>query len=310
MLVSFSHTSPAQGSGSTVSDEKRSEILGNFMSMPVSFKPNRGQWDKTINYQASSQNGNIYFLNNSLSFAHRRDLEQNEEAKNGAEKNEYEILVWNISMEGAATNPEIISFGKKGSCSNYFLGNKKVCNVPEYQQIIYKNIYKNIDLKFYNASKDLEYDYILKPGADVKQIRMMTEGLEKISISKTGDLELKSSWGTIRERKPYAYQLINGKEMEIETRFTLLDEHTYGFEIVGDYDHSTDLVIDPVILSWSTFVGGTAGNGSGNINDLTLKNDFMTTDVYGTGYYNASYPTTAGVYNQAYSGGEDVLFVG
>ena len=53
------------------------------------------------------------------------------------------------------------------------------------------------------------------------------------------------------------YQLVEGVETEIDIRYKLLNDSTYGFEIYGDYIKAVDLIIDPVVLEWSTFVSGT-----------------------------------------------------
>ncbi len=273
-------------------------------SWPLGFRPNLGQWDSTILYQAQSGNGTVSFLEDGLSFAHRMDISS--EASGCSEKEiDYRILVWNIHFENCTKNAPVTCGKKIQGSINYLLSGKPVTHVPQYEEITYSSIYEKIGLRYYStSSKDIKYDFRLEPGADVHCIRMQTEGLQGLAINSHGDLELKNCWGTILEKQPFAYQMINGKQKEVKCRFCILDKNTFGFKITGPCDPRIDLIIDPVILQWSTFVGGASGSGSGNITGLSLSDKGI---IYGTGYYNASYPTTAGVYDPTYAGGDDVF---
>ncbi|MBV8833058.1 MAG: hypothetical protein JO108_28000 [Acidobacteriaceae bacterium] len=45
-----------------------------------------------------------------------------------------------------------------------------ISDVPRYQRVRVAGVYKGIDLMFYSNGTDLEYDFVVAPGADPKQI--------------------------------------------------------------------------------------------------------------------------------------------
>ena len=69
--------------------------------------------------------------------------------------------------------------------------------VKTYTGVTYKNIYKNIDLHYYEVNGQLKYDYLVAAGADYKQIVLEIEGAEKISINGKGELVLVTPLGKV-----------------------------------------------------------------------------------------------------------------
>src|SRR5258708_10348086 len=59
--------------------------------------------------------------------------------------------------------------------SNYFIGNdpaKWRTNVPTYAKVKYQDVYPGIDLVYYGNQQQLEYDFVVAPGADPKAISL------------------------------------------------------------------------------------------------------------------------------------------
>jgi uncharacterized protein (TIGR03437 family) len=124
-----------------------------------------------------------------------------------------------------------------------------------------------VDLIFYGAQRQLEYDFVLEPGADPRQIELAFAGAEQMSIDAGGDLVLSLKDGEVRQRKPVVYQEIGGARRNVEGDYAIrnpqsaIRNQTVSFEI-GEYDPSQPLVIDPV-LSYSSYLGG-SGFDHGN----------------------------------------------
>ncbi len=76
--------------------------------------------------------------------------------------------------------------------SNYFIGrdrSKWRTKVPHYAKVGYEGVYPGIDLMFYGANqRQLEFDFIVAPGADPGAIQLGLEGAEGLEIDPTGDL--------------------------------------------------------------------------------------------------------------------------
>ncbi|MGE0131650.1 MAG: SBBP repeat-containing protein [Blastocatellales bacterium] len=158
---------------------------------------------------------------------------------------------------------------------NYLLGNDQSrwrSNVPTFAKLRYRAVYPGVDLVYYGAGQQLEYDFIIAPGADPRKIRLAFDGVKGMKIDDSGDLVLTTELGEVRQRRPIVYQETTGRRQEIAGKYALFENGQVGFE-VGEYDASLPLVIDPVIV-YSTLLGG---NGF----DSAL---FITTDAAGAVY--------------------------
>jgi len=181
--------------------------------------------------------------------------------------------VLRMKLVGAAAEPKVVGIDELRGKSNYFIGSdpkKWRKNVPHYAKVRYEEVYPGIDLVFYGNQSQLEFDFIVAPGADPDVIRMAFEGADKIDIDKEGHLILQSSAGSVRIQKAFIYQELDGVRQEISGRYVLNPtsksenprSHEVAFELAS-YDPRKPLVIDPG-LEYSTFLGWSQfddGNG-------------------------------------------------
>ena len=100
----------------------------------------------------------------------------------------------------------------------------------------------------------MEFDFLVRPGADPGRIRMDFEGAVSAEIDAGGDLVLRKDEHELRHRKPAVYQTVSGRRAEIEGRYNLEEDGTVTFRL-SDYDADLDLVIDPLI-EWQVTIGG------------------------------------------------------
>ncbi len=145
---------------------------------------------------------------------------------------------------------------------NYFVGSDKskwCSNIPTYGTVTYKDVYKNIDIKFYGNNKNIEHDVIVRPGGDFSNVKFAYSGIKGLNVRDDGNLEVTLNHGTIIEERPVIYQEIKGERVAVEGAYKILKAtdgtFTYGFT-VASYDKTKDLVIDPVLV-YSTYLGGT-----------------------------------------------------
>ncbi|MBC7865332.1 MAG: PKD domain-containing protein [Bacteroidia bacterium] len=306
-----------------VSPSEKEKILENIGNFPVTFRQNVGQWDDKILFQGSSPRwgSGIYFMKDQLSFGFVREEEEDEEEEherihhnrrkkrhesNKAEKSDeniehFEYMVWNMRFKECNANAEILAEGKQDSRVNYMIGDKSKhrSNVPDFSVLTYQNIYDNISAKYYSTGRDLKYDFILKPGADISKIQLECDGVKNLRINEKGQMEIKTPWGILLEEIPESYQIIKGRKKQIKISYRKIDKNTFGFVADENYNPQYDLVIDPINFAWSTFAGGGPG-ADGYISEITVD---PSGNVYGTGWYNAGFPTTPGSYDQSYNAG-------
>ena len=168
-----------------------------------------------------------------------------------------------LRLEGAnpsGARPENLLPG----VSNYFLGDDPRAwrtGVPHYERVRYQDVYPGVDLVYYGANGELEYDFLVAPGADPREIRMRYEGAQSVRVDDDGNLRVAVDGGEVVHHRPVSYQVVDGTRQSVDSAFRLLrtaGEAIVSFEI-GKYDARLALTIDPV-LSYATYLGGTDNN--------------------------------------------------
>jgi len=143
--------------------------------------------------------------------------------------------------------------------ANYLVGNdpsRWLRDLPYYKQLRYADLYEGIDLVYYSRDGDLEYDFVVKPGADPSRIRMKLAGKHTPRIDAAGDLLLDGAEGALRLHKPVLYQHIDGEKKTLEGSYVLLARNEIGFRLPA-YDRTKPLIIDPIFkLLYSTYLTG------------------------------------------------------
>lgn len=179
---------------------------------------------------------------------------------------------------------------------NYFLGNdqsKWRTDVPNYTSVTYQEVYPGIDLKYYGDGRQMEYDFIVPPGADYSQIKVQYEGAKSLTVNASGDLVIETAWGYVTEKVPIIYQLDGANRVAITGTYRVADNRSFGFSLGPEYDRSLPVVIDPV-LSYSTYLGGASEDvghgiavdlvGSAYVTGITQSSDFPTASPFDGSY--------------------------
>src|SRR4030095_6804269 len=92
-------------------------------------------------------------------------------------------------------------------------------NIPTYAKVRYSNIYPGIDLMYYGQGRQLEYDFVLAPGADPGVIRLDFAGSERLRINQQGDLVVEANGAEIELLKPTVYQRVMGERREVAASY-------------------------------------------------------------------------------------------
>lgn len=186
-----------------------------------------------------------------------------------------------MRLVGGRKDAKVAAKDLLSSKSNYFIGNTATnwrVNVPHYGQVKYEGVYPGVDLVYYGNQRQLEYDFIVQPGADPKQIKLAFEGVEKTALEANGQLLISTKNGEIRQHAPVVYQEVNGVRQVVEGRYVALGTNEFGFA-VADYDQGKPLVIDPVLV-YSTYFGGFDNESGNGIEADTGGNAYVTGITY------------------------------
>jgi hypothetical protein len=289
----------------------REELMQNMSELPLIFEKNMGQWRKEILYRATAQGTKVALRKNGVTFLTFREMEEHdeddpEEEDDSEEEEMYERMVWNLNFKGMNSGTEVIAEGETPGVTNYLLGNdstKWVKNAPQSRLINYKEIFDHIDLHYYGLENHkLEYDYIVKPGGNITNIQMELDGAGGLRISEKGELIITTPWGKVAEDKPVSYQYINGVKKEVDIRYQILNDSTFGFKAYGSYNANYDLVIDPKVLIWSSFAKGTSLTHY--VQDIGID---ANRNVYVSGWTVDGYDITSSVVQNTFAGSEDAF---
>ena len=278
-------------------------IAPEYPRLPLQFEANRGQTDARVKFLSRGPGYTLFLTNNeavlSLRNAECRGGSAKCQAKSGkckagagaspVTRHPSPVTRHAIRMRlvGASAGAGWEGLAPLPGKVNYLVGRdpaKWQRNLPTYAQVRSKGVYPGVDLVYYGASDashgsrqgQLEYDFVVAPGADPSRIRLAFDGADKVRVDKAGDLVLGTTAGDLRFRKPRVYQEIAGRRVAVAGAWSL----DGGFRVQGSgfsaarvdrkskienrksasfriaaYDHTRPLVIDPV-LSYDTYFGG------------------------------------------------------
>lgn len=218
-------------------------------SLPVRFEPNAGQWDPQVRYAARAGGYGVV-------------LTSSEAVVTLAPNDGKPARRIGISLDGAAALPDSEGLDPISARGSYLLGNRPSdwrTGVPQYGRVRYREVYPGIDLVYYADGRQLEYDFVLQPGADPGKIRMRFRGADRVSLTGSGDLLLQAGGRSVTQKRPVVYQEeADGTRRAIVARYRISGKNAARVE-VADYDASKPLVIDPV-LQYSSLFGGARGD--------------------------------------------------
>ncbi len=208
------------------------------------------------------------------------------------EPDSIESIVIKANFVGSKPTPRVVGEGLLEYKCHYFLGNNPAkwhADVPNYQSIVYENIYPGIDLKYYGNGKQMEYDFIVSPGGDPSQITVRYEGAKSLSVDAAGRLVVETDWGEVIEQPPVGYQISGGDRVSLAGEYVLKGDKAFGFELPDGYEADLPVVIDPT-LDFSTYLGGSGldkgydiavdESGAAYVTGETYSTDFPTENPY------------------------------
>ncbi|HYO63888.1 MAG TPA: carboxypeptidase regulatory-like domain-containing protein [Pyrinomonadaceae bacterium] len=261
------------------------EAFGRF---PLHFEANRGQVGREVKYLSRSADSALMLKPSEVVLALR-----------GAEGGAGATL--RLRMLGANPAPELDALEQFPGRVNYFRGRDPKqwqTDVPTFARVRYRGVYPGVDAVFYGNQKQLEYDFVVAPGADPDVIKLRFDGARSMRLDERGDLVIETEAGEVRQFKPFTYQEEDGRRREVASSFVVGERGEVGFELAA-YDTTRPLVIDPV-LAYSSYLGASSGDGIYGVATDAEGYAYVTGNLFG------SFPMTAGAYDTT-NNGQDVF---
>jgi hypothetical protein len=233
---------------------------GLLLKNPLSIEPNVGQAAPDVRYLAHGVGYGLFFTDQQavLDFgegAAAGDREQGPASRRAGNVTKPRNTV-RMTMAGGSLHPRLTVESRQAGHSNYFRGSDPGLwrtGVPHFGALRYGDVYRGVDLVYYGNGRSLEYDFVVKPGADPSAIRMAFDGARSVALDQSGNLVVKVDSGELVQHKPVVYQDIAGQRRYVGGSY-LLDGNQVSF-VLDHYSSSETLVIDPA-LGYSTYLGG------------------------------------------------------
>ena len=267
-LVCFALAPGAQGAPPTpanVDKATRARVSESYGKLPLSFEANKGQHDGQVKFLSRGSGYNLFLTNREAVLV----LTKPEEAApptarkaahaTPSQKPKRESTVLRTQL--VAANPTSKATGEEELPGkvNYFIGHdreKWSTGAATYAKVRYEEVYPGIDLVYYGNQGQLEYDFVVRPGADPARIRLKLAGARKMHVNEQGQLVVQTAGGAVRWNKPAVYQEADGGRREVKGKYVLRPGHELGFAVAA-YDTARPLIIDPTLV-YSTYLGGSS----------------------------------------------------
>lgn len=227
---------------------QKGEIDLGYGRLPLYFIENNAQANTDALFYARTRGYSLMLIRQGMVFAHTPPEQT------------ASIEEWDgFSLEflGSDSDTEVIPVDQAEYRVNYFIGSdakKWKTNVPTSKAVLYKELYPDIDLKIYGRENQIEYDWIVQPGGDVSQIKISFTDVQETRLDKENDLTIVTELGEFKHLKPVCYQKKDGARIPVAGSFIELATNTFGIS-VADYDKDHALIVDPIILVYSTYLG-------------------------------------------------------
>lgn len=284
-------------------------------SQNIEFIENKGQWDSRVKYMAQVPNGALFIQQDGYTVlqSDAGDMEKLHEVthnrlqKTGSFKDQPLVVrshAYTVNFIGANPKMQMVSEKPLLTYNNYFIGNdpsKWAANCKIYQAITIKNIYPNVDVRYYSDKGYMKYDLIVNPGGRVSDIALKYTGADELKI-KNKELVIGTSVGELKELSPYTFQYNEKGRAEVSAKYSLKN-NIVRFN-VKNYDPSSTLIIDPN-LKFCSFTGSISDNWGFTATYGPDGSMFGGGIAMGQGF-----PVSPGAFQTSFGGGSNGCFTG
>ena len=279
--------------------------------LPIYFVENNGQTNTDVAYYLRGRDKIIYFTPAGITFLMTSGREETrnqlnlQQAALRAPNKDTDIGRWAVKVNfvGANPNPKITGEERTPAVISYFTGPiaQRKTGIPTFASIHYHDLWPGIDVVFSGTVNELKYAFYVTPGADPTCIGLAYSGAD-ILLDAAGQIQVSTPLGGFTDKAPTAYQIMIDENRPVDVRYTVSERGLTGFR-VGPYDRSKLLIIDPAVVVYSGYIGGSG-------DDLAWD---VAVDYFGNAYVvgqtesgQATFPAVSGP-DLTYNGMEDAF---
>lgn len=231
--------------------------------LPQRFEVNRGQFAPEVRYMARGNGYDVYLTDTESVLVLYRS--RGKQPKDGVDHTTLRMKIRGASRP-AGWEPGRLLPG----VSNYFHGQDPSHwqrDVPAYESVTARQVQPGVDLVWYGKKRKLEYDLVVAPGVDPSRLEVAWDGASAMKVDRAGNLVLETIFGPVIQQRPFVYQMVGGKQVKIDARYSLQPGSGARFAL-GRYDRTRPVVIDPAVMVYSTFLASSATSTKAVVADL------------------------------------------
>ncbi len=281
-------------------DRIKNNSINGSSTIVLPWIKNAGQYDSKVAFATKTRVADIAILNNG-------DLNYFVNIDSG-ERFHFTETILNKKLKNTQITGENISqtkfnFLKQGK-------GKKIADISSFNTVDFGEIYDGLTMNININGNNIEKVIKIEPNADPAFIQFKLNGIDDMCENEEGELQLEINNRIISFTKPIAWQMIEGKKVNIAVKYNIKEDFVYGFEL-GNYDPKYTLFIDPLLSS--TFIGGSqfdfaekvlvGKNGQVYVGGVTSSSDFPVTN----GAYDETYNDSTDIFIAMYNSGLSVL---
>src|SRR5438309_2391929 len=199
-------------------------LAENYGKVPLSFEANQGQTDPRVKFLSRGSGYTLFLTRDEavLALRSRQSSVVSSQLQKTTDHGLRTTDTLRMKLVGANQAANVTALDELLGKTNYFIGNdpkKWRTDVPTYGKVKYEGVYPGVDLVYYGNQRQLEYDFVVAPGADPKAITLAIENRNpkiaarqskiqnrKSKIDSNGDLVVEAEGGEVRFHKPVVYQ--------------------------------------------------------------------------------------------------------
>ncbi len=276
----------------------------------LKFEENKGQLPAHVQFRAYVPGGAVFLEGQSLTFNLSRlsELETYSKFKHGEDVSMPDTLhghAFKIHLLNSQKPSSVEVHNKWPDYVNYFIGDNPDAwagEVQQYAEVIFKEIYPGIDVRYYSINQNFKYDFILHQGADPSMIQMQYEGVNDVKLG-FENLLIETSVEQIIDQKPVSWVMERGEKRFVKSSYRV--DHSGSLPLVG-FDvaasSNNELIIDPTLI-FSSYTGSTINNWGSTATYDSLGNMYAGGYILSTNGIGSGYPTTTGAYQITFAGG-------
>jgi hypothetical protein len=299
--------------------EERQALQNRLSQLPLYFVENQGQLDEQVVYYLQGADTAVYFTATAVTIAQTapppaegKSFALRQPGRAWAEAAPLERQRWSVRLEflGADQDVRPIGEGQTEAIISYFKGQPQEwhTSLPTFSRVVYPELWPGIDLVYEGSAGRLKYSFVVRPGADPAQIQLAYRGATEVTVNAAGQMEVKTPVGGFTDDIPVAYQETGSDRVAVTMAYRLdettnqAEMGTFGF-LIGDYNAALPLILDPVVLLYGGYLGGSNSDSGNSIAVDGAGNVYVTGYTYST---EDSFPLLAGP-DLVFNGGADAF---